>query len=149
MIFAQREHKIRRRAFRIQPPLREIRNRRRVSFSSWSAGTDPCNQRIDLVLAQPRVVTELHAVAGIGGPWRHFAAYDALLDRLRMGPRIVIRNQRERRANFTLAMTTGAMLVKDRCNVLVKCGCRGRGDITSSQVEQSHAGNSTQFSECY
>src|ERR1700685_73840 len=62
----QRDHRVGGESFGMQPALVPMGLRRQVAIVAFgSAGVDPGYQRIDVLLAEPGVVAELHAVLWI------------------------------------------------------------------------------------
>ncbi len=86
------------------------------------AGVHPLHDRVDLRVAQPRVVRE-RAVRGIGKPRRHLPQRDFLLDRSGPRPHLVIGAKRHRR-DFAGPVTRNAVGVENRRDV--SCECRRR-----------------------
>ena len=91
------------------------------------AAVDPFDDRRDLVITQRRIVLVLlDADRLVEEPGRHLALADALLDRLRPGPRVVVREQRHRR-DLAGTMTPDARPVQNRRDVLrERCPSFGR-----------------------
>ena len=81
------------------------------------AGGDPLDDRVDLRVAQRPVVLELlNADRLVEMPRRHLARLDAGRDRLRPGPRFLVRDERHRR-NRIGPMARLALLLEDRRDV--------------------------------
>jgi hypothetical protein len=82
----------------------------RVSFSS--ALIDPCDYRVNFLLAQGRVVLEV-AVLWIGEPRRHFLGQHRAADGLRPRPRLGVGEQRHR-SDFSGSMALLTTILDDR-----------------------------------
>src|SRR6185295_16740472 len=92
------------------------------------AGVDPLHDLLDLVFTERRIVLEaLDADVRIDAPRRHLAIDDALFDRARPRPDVLIRQQRHRR-HLTGPMTALTGLLENRRDVPgegdARCGGR-------------------------
>ena len=64
----------------MEPALRKTWQRRQVGIVSFGrARVDPCDQSVDLPLAESGIIAELRARAGIGRPRRHLALDNLLV----------------------------------------------------------------------
>ena len=100
------------------------RRRQVGGIAARCSGIHPRDDRRDLVVAQRRVVLELlNADVPNGVPWRHLARRDLRLDRSGPRPRVLVREERHRRAG-SRPMATLTRTLENRRHVP---GERGRG----------------------
>lgn len=85
-----------------------------------STARDPRDDCRDLLRCQRRIIGEV-SESSIGEPWRHHAALNGFGDRRCPWPRLRVRHQRHGR-NFSRPVTTLAVVLKERENVLIESG---------------------------
>ena len=110
------------------------RGRQVLGIARGSAGVSPGDERFFITFAQAAVIRE-NASFRIGVPGRHQPARHFLADRLGPGPRLLVSQQRHGR-DFALAMTTHAVFVKDRCDILGKR--RGAVGLRAQYARRQH-----------
>ncbi len=99
-----------------------LRRRHVFRIALWSAGVDPTNDGLDLIVAERSVVLEfLNPDGPIDLPRRHLAIDDACLDRARPRTRLGEGDERHRRDRIG-PVTRFALFLEDRRDVLGKRG---------------------------
>jgi hypothetical protein len=120
------DHEIR----RADPPGGDVlflRHRRHVGrVALRRSGVDPLDDGGDLLVAQRRIVLVLlDANRLVEEPRRHLALADALLDRTRPWPRVLVRQQRHRR-DLVRTMAAHTRAIQNRRNVFAEGDLRRR-----------------------